>query len=371
MGTTLTGTTPQDTYDSLIKVTDNGPLSGTAKYLSDGLGNDSVLALSTSAVAIGTTTAAGKLNIKGSAGSGLNLTHSNNTVVAELVEFSGAQGAGLTLKNAAGTTNVLFNAGGESYINGGNVGIGTSTPEAKLDIKGEAAAGSVGMFIENAAASTTSNSADIYFGTWGGSTVAGITNARISAVNTLGVDARTDLDFYTYDGAASGKRVSITSGGVLSLTQGQIKFPATQVPSADANTLDDYEEGTWSPQVYYQNATDQSNSTNVTQVGTYTKIGRQVKLCGVLQWTITGSPAVDNMGIKNLPFTAQNSADYFSFGQLQLINADSYPAATLDIFINQNATVAIIATPAGISNQGANIGTSGTKTARFEITYFV
>jgi hypothetical protein len=47
MGTTLTGTTPQDTYDSLIKVTDNGPLSGTAKYLSDGLGNDSALALST------------------------------------------------------------------------------------------------------------------------------------------------------------------------------------------------------------------------------------------------------------------------------------------------------------------------------------
>jgi hypothetical protein len=41
MGTTLTGTTPQDTYDSLIKVTDNGPLSGTLKALSDGLGNDS------------------------------------------------------------------------------------------------------------------------------------------------------------------------------------------------------------------------------------------------------------------------------------------------------------------------------------------
>jgi hypothetical protein len=55
MGTTLTGTTPQDTYDSLIKVTDNGPLSGTAKYLSDGLGNDSALALSTGNIGIGTT----------------------------------------------------------------------------------------------------------------------------------------------------------------------------------------------------------------------------------------------------------------------------------------------------------------------------
>jgi hypothetical protein len=49
MGTTLTGTTPATTYDSLIKVTDNGPLSGTAKDLTDGLGNDSALAVSTTA----------------------------------------------------------------------------------------------------------------------------------------------------------------------------------------------------------------------------------------------------------------------------------------------------------------------------------
>jgi hypothetical protein len=58
MGTTLTGTTPQDTYDSLIKVTDNGPLSGTAKYLSDGLGNDSASCFVNvlAGVGIGTTT---------------------------------------------------------------------------------------------------------------------------------------------------------------------------------------------------------------------------------------------------------------------------------------------------------------------------
>jgi hypothetical protein len=60
MGTTLTGTTPATTYDSLIKVTDNGPISGTAKYLSDGLGNDSVLALSTTAMRI---TSAGNVGI--------------------------------------------------------------------------------------------------------------------------------------------------------------------------------------------------------------------------------------------------------------------------------------------------------------------
>lgn len=47
MGTTLTGQTPSATYDALLKVTDNGPLGGTAKVITDGLGNDSVFKLGT------------------------------------------------------------------------------------------------------------------------------------------------------------------------------------------------------------------------------------------------------------------------------------------------------------------------------------
>lgn len=38
-----------------------------------------------------------------------------------------------------------------------------------------------------------------------------------------------------------------TLSGLLTLSAGQIKFPAAQNASADANTLDDYEEGTWTP----------------------------------------------------------------------------------------------------------------------------
>jgi len=54
MGSTLTNTQPKDTYKSLLKTSDSTELSGTAKYVSDGNGNDSALALSTSAVGIGT-----------------------------------------------------------------------------------------------------------------------------------------------------------------------------------------------------------------------------------------------------------------------------------------------------------------------------
>ena len=50
MGTTLTGLTPSTTYDALIKVGDNGPIDGTLKTLSDGLGNDLPVQASTTAV---------------------------------------------------------------------------------------------------------------------------------------------------------------------------------------------------------------------------------------------------------------------------------------------------------------------------------
>jgi hypothetical protein len=50
-----------------------------------------------------------------------------------------------------------------------------------------------------------------------------------------------------------GSTTSLTLGNVtvsnLLTTNGGIKFPATQVSSTDGNTLDDYEEGTWSPTI--------------------------------------------------------------------------------------------------------------------------
>jgi hypothetical protein len=50
-----------------------------------------------------------------------------------------------------------------------------------------------------------------------------------------------------------------------------INFPATQSASANANTLDDYEEGTWTPS--FGGITSASYSY---QLGTYTKIGNMV-----------------------------------------------------------------------------------------------
>jgi hypothetical protein len=59
----------------------------------------------------------------------------------------------------------------------------------------------------------------------------------------------------------------------VSLDCGRLKFPATQNPSSDANTLDDYEEGTWTPTV----TSGTGSITSYTSSGRYTKIGRVVQ----------------------------------------------------------------------------------------------
>ena len=77
-----------------------------------------------------------------------------------------------------------------------------------------------------------------------------------------------------------------------------ITFPATQVPSADANTLDDYEEGTFSP-----NPTPTSGSfTSVTSSGSYVKVGKQVTVYITLQIITVGTASGQiNFAV---PFTA-------------------------------------------------------------------
>jgi hypothetical protein len=80
------------------------------------------------------------------------------------------------------------------------------------------------------------------------------------------------------------------------LTLNGITFPATQVPSADANTLDDYEEGTWTPTLVPATGTITSSIV----VGAYVKIGRQVTC--VWNARITGGTITAISGLSGFPF---------------------------------------------------------------------
>lgn len=91
-----------------------------------------------------------------------------------------------------------------------------------------------------------------------------------------------------------------TFSGAINADGGQIKFPATQNPSANANTLDDYEEGTWTPELSDGTNTD---ATHVTQSGNYTKIGNIVFIAADIEISSLGSLS-GGLQINGLPFTA-------------------------------------------------------------------
>ena len=100
---------------------------------------------------------------------------------------------------------------------------------------------------------------------------------------------------------------NISIGGATPTTSGSgITFPATASGSTDANTLDDYEEGTWTPIL----ADDPSAGNTATGAfsGFYTKIGRLVTLqatCGTI--TTTGMTGANTLYIRGLPFAIAGS----------------------------------------------------------------
>lgn len=178
-------------------------------------------------------------------------------------EFDAIQTAdALNVKTTALGTGVATAAGvnigsaGALVVNGG--ALGTPTSGVATNLTGTAAALNIGG---NAATATTATSQS-------GGTVAATT---------------------------------ISASGLISATGGQVAFPATQNASSNANTLDDYEEGTWTV-----------TATNLTVVGTptyygrYTKIGRMVHINVTLSAT-TSTASTATATYVDLPFAAENS----------------------------------------------------------------
>jgi hypothetical protein len=100
------------------------------------------------------------------------------------------------------------------------------------------------------------------------------------------------------------------TGGSLSLggttiipAAGQIAFPATQNSSSNANTLDDYEEGTYTATITTGTSGTVTLSSSVDLLQ-YTKIGRLVTFTGRVLVTSVSSP-VGSINF-TLPFACQN-----------------------------------------------------------------
>lgn len=96
---------------------------------------------------------------------------------------------------------------------------------------------------------------------------------------------------------------TVTPQGLVDISgasAGQIKFPATQNASANANTLDDYEEGTWTGTLH-GSTTDPSSA--VTATGNYTKVGNVVTI-SVVFVNVDTTGAAGDVTVSGGPFTA-------------------------------------------------------------------
>jgi hypothetical protein len=127
----------------------------------------------------------------------------------------------------------------------------------------------------------------------------------------------------------------------INLTGGQITFPATAVPSADANTLDDYEEGTFTP-IYVQSSTNPTVSYTGT-AGFYRKIGSIVYVSGRISTTSVAGGS-GSVFIGGLPFTVANLS--VDAGSVNIGVSFSWPTNTFPLsgFPNKNTTTLLLAT---------------------------
>ena len=142
--------------------------------------------------------------------------------------------------------------------------------------------------------------------------------------------------------------VKVTDGDLVIGTSGHgIDFAATGQASGNTQELfDDYEEGTWTPDLYHQGSSNNA--------GFYTKIGRMV----YAHFKLTAVSAVGNANhqrIVSLPFTIKDSNPCGSAARgYQTYNSQGGPLYSL----SSNSTEVYLYTNTGTAIEAADLGTT-------------
>jgi hypothetical protein len=147
---------------------------------------------------------------------------------------------------------------------------------------------------------------------------------------------------------------------------GQIVFPATQNASSGANTLDDYEEGTWTPTITFGGAA--VGVTYSVQTGRYIKIGRLVYVAAKLALTSKGS-STGGAVIAGLPFTVFNS-DATGIGAFGFYSGLASLTGTPTIMVSPTSTAATLYHPgAAAATAMTDANFQNTADIRFALCY--
>lgn len=183
-------------------------------------------------------------------------------------------------------------------------------------------------------------------------------------------------------GAGSGDFTTLTASSTTTLSAlldisgasaGQIKFPASQNASSNANTLDDYEEGSWTP-AYSPSSGAFGAIAYSNQEGVYTKIGRLVTITGFISTNgITVGTASGAVYISGLPFAAGSASGNDA---MNISYSGSWTSNTpLSGQCINNSTIQLLYNTSGLNSatqvSDMNTGASGKNALRFTATYYV
>jgi len=163
----------------------------------------------------------------------------------------------------------------------------------------------------------------------------------------------------------------LDSAGLLTLPFGQIKFPAVQNASSDANTLDDYEEGSWTP-VFTAASVNPTGVAYTTQVGRYTKIGKSVTVWANLGLSSKGTGGSGEVRITGLPFASEGTGGLYPRGAGDIGSATWGASKTQITFatVPSSSYVAIIESGSGQSLLNPTWANTNNNTDyAFSITY--
>jgi hypothetical protein len=171
---------------------------------------------------------------------------------------------------------------GYSAVFRGNVGFGISTPSSPI----HAYSTTVGLL---ALLESTQSNTQLRF-------VNSSTSGRTYSIGSGGSISGGGNGFYIFDETAGEKRLLISPEGYLRLEKKGIQFNGD---TADANSLDDYEEGTFTPSINLLGTVSYS-----VRAGRYTKIGNIVNYSIEMTFSSTNTTQdASSLVISGLPFT--------------------------------------------------------------------
>jgi hypothetical protein len=346
---------------------------------------------------IGATTVAGKLHVMKTATGGSPQNAAGNQIVMENGDSSGSADLQFLSANN-GYNHIFFGDAADANIgtllydhNSNSMQFVTNTAERmRID-----SSGAVGIGNTNAASFTTFSPKLVVGSGSGGQRItiysgAGQEGDLIFADGTTGNEqyrgtvrydhADDAMKFYTNGGinamiinSAQGVQVlnTVGVGNATPSTSGAgITFPATQSASSNANTLDDYEEGTWTP--VFTAVTAPTGVAYGTQVARYTKIGKSVTVWGVVALNSKGTGGSGEVRITGLPFISENVSGLFSRGAGDIGDATWTASRTQITFstVPNDTYIAIIESGSGQSLSNPTWANQNNNSAyTFTITY--